>query len=240
MSSGHDKNCRGKWESPNQFVCECGSESMADCLQSGRARSYYAVSHEAPRACPKCGKTPPFPGGTRCQSLSCPLIRWDGKSFVMVEPSAPSSEVLPAPIGHASNPLPPSSIAPTHHGLMTRFYDAWLTADVAEMNLIHEQVVNGGWQPSATALSKWIPVTERLPEGSLTGVIALHREGPWFTYWIAYYFADRKEWQCALKAHPKKLDVTHWMPLPEYPANVQAATDDHINSVRRADGKAKP
>lgn len=37
-----------------------------------------ALSHEpAPAAaCSKCGKTPPFPGGTRCQDLQCPLIPW--------------------------------------------------------------------------------------------------------------------------------------------------------------------
>jgi hypothetical protein len=26
--------------------------------------------------CVKCGKTPPFPGGTRCQDLECPLVNW--------------------------------------------------------------------------------------------------------------------------------------------------------------------
>ena len=28
------------------------------------------------KPCSKCGKTPPFKGGTRCQDLQCPLINW--------------------------------------------------------------------------------------------------------------------------------------------------------------------
>lgn len=28
------------------------------------------------RECSKCRRTPPFPGGTRCQDLQCPLIQW--------------------------------------------------------------------------------------------------------------------------------------------------------------------
>lgn len=30
--------------------------------------------------CSKCGKTPPFPGGTRCQDMQCPLIDWAASS----------------------------------------------------------------------------------------------------------------------------------------------------------------
>jgi hypothetical protein len=37
----------------------------------------FALSETTPvGTCPKCGKTPPFPGGTRCQDLQCPLINW--------------------------------------------------------------------------------------------------------------------------------------------------------------------
>lgn len=88
--------------------------------------------------------------------------------------------------------------------------------------------------PVSAIERKWIPVTERLPECSLPAVLALHNEGPYPTYWLAFYFSNRG-WECALKAYPKKLNVTHWMPLPEYPADVQAALDEHLKVMRRAD-----
>lgn len=40
---------------------------------------YEAPVSATPIPCSKCGKTPPFPGGTRCQDLQCPLINWAGR-----------------------------------------------------------------------------------------------------------------------------------------------------------------
>jgi len=64
--------------------------------------------------------------------------------------------------------------------------------------------------------AEWIDPKNKLPEHSLQGVLALVKEGPWLTCWLAYYFRDRKEWRCVHKAYPKKLDVVKWMPLPHW------------------------
>ena len=79
-------------------------------------------------------------------------------------------------------------------------------------------------RPSLAAQG-WIPVTERKPESSLPGVIASHMEGPYQTYWLAFYFKNRDRWEHAYKEHPKHLtNVTHWMPLPAPPGEFRYST----------------
>jgi hypothetical protein len=50
-------------------------KALADACGEHPCPMRAALSHVA-APCSKCGKTPPFPGGTRCQDLQCPFIQW--------------------------------------------------------------------------------------------------------------------------------------------------------------------
>lgn len=124
----------------------------------------------------------------------------------------------------------PSSIERTSPGPYAVYDGAQGMYAIMDKNsnyLTAEEVVtllNGGSIVSAIACGEWIDAKERQPDSSLQGVIALVREGPYHTYWLAYYFKDRGEWQCVHKAYPKKIDVAFWKPLPEYPPQIDRET----------------
>lgn len=48
-------------------------------------------SESEQQACKVCGKTPPFPGGTRCQRLDCGLINWT-REQASIAVSSPSEK----------------------------------------------------------------------------------------------------------------------------------------------------
>lgn len=58
--------------------------------------------------------------------------------------------------------------------------------------------------------SRWIPVEERLPEADVY-VVVLHQNG---LFNITFILKYTTEWATISK-------VTHWMPLPELPKEVQ-------------------
>lgn len=65
--------------------------------------------------------------------------------------------------------------------------------------------------------SKWIPVTERLPEPFVSVLACIPSEAPLPTVHESYV-ADHDKWVCILTAERyKDGEVTHWMPLPEPP-----------------------
>lgn len=67
---------------------------------------------------------------------------------------------------------------------------------------------------SETTTHKWIPVTERLPE-DIRHVLVYHKLSGCGYCDRAWYDSDAQKWRSALKMNMK---VTHWMPLPEPPA----------------------
>ncbi|RYI79752.1 DUF551 domain-containing protein [Klebsiella pneumoniae] len=69
----------------------------------------------------------------------------------------------------------------------------------------------------ATSPGKWIPVSERMPdENAEQQVLACFKGGDISTL---YYFEGR--WDDAYGIVPIRQDVTHWMPLPAGPKEVQ-------------------
>lgn len=70
---------------------------------------------------------------------------------------------------------------------------------------------------------KWIPVTERLPEFD-EPVIAFCKIGKMFVGFLRKYYSNRVGW-VILTARDSTKDitqtVTHWMPLPEPPKEVE-------------------
>ena len=60
---------------------------------------------------------------------------------------------------------------------------------------------------------KWIPVTERLPE-PFKIVLVYDRTGKSINW---AYMTSHREWVGAIVSHI----VTHWMPLPEPPKEVE-------------------
>lgn len=66
--------------------------------------------------------------------------------------------------------------------------------------------------------TRWIPVTERLPEvwrnDETSELVNYMIYSPYFGVDIGNYHAEAKTWLCV--ALP--CTVTHWMPLPEWPA----------------------
>ncbi|HDY6990987.1 TPA: DUF551 domain-containing protein [Klebsiella pneumoniae] len=69
----------------------------------------------------------------------------------------------------------------------------------------------------ATVPSKWIPVSERMPdENAEQQVLACFKGGDISTL---YYFEGR--WDDAYGIVPIRQDVTHWMPLPAAPQEVR-------------------
>nr|ELN9655334.1 DUF550 domain-containing protein [Klebsiella variicola] len=69
----------------------------------------------------------------------------------------------------------------------------------------------------ATVPSKWIPVSERMPdENAEQQVLACFKGGDISTL---YYFEGR--WDDAYGIVPIRQDVTHWMPLPTAPQEVK-------------------
>lgn len=69
--------------------------------------------------------------------------------------------------------------------------------------------------------TRWIPVTERLPEvwrnDETSELVNYMIYSPYFGVDIGNYHAEAKTWLCV--ALP--CTVTHWMPLPEPPKEVE-------------------
>lgn len=72
---------------------------------------------------------------------------------------------------------------------------------------------------------KWIPVTERLPEEEEL-VLILCKNGAMFVGYCGKQYCDyERRWRIKTALNSTKLlnkgRVTHWMPLPEPPAEVE-------------------
>ena len=67
------------------------------------------------------------------------------------------------------------------------------------------------------AEQKWIPVTERLPEDS-SGVILCTRSR---IVGVGFYDKDTRNWVQHYSGGGICVEVTHWMPLPEPPKEVE-------------------
>lgn len=66
-------------------------------------------------------------------------------------------------------------------------------------------------------LTKWIPVTERLPEPFVSVLAYIPSESP-FPLVHESYMVDETLWVCILERRPwKEGVVTHWMPMPSPP-----------------------
>jgi hypothetical protein len=66
--------------------------------------------------------------------------------------------------------------------------------------------------------SKWIPVTERLPEGECLAVSML--TGPAYKEMLIGYVGEASNWDTGYECESDGEilpNVTHWMPLPEAP-----------------------
>lgn len=70
-----------------------------------RALDLSAVAGEQVNAvpCKVCGKTPPFPGGTRCQRTDCGLIEWAGTAPASPAPCDRCEDALPLRYQESSN-----------------------------------------------------------------------------------------------------------------------------------------
>lgn len=73
---------------------------------------------------------------------------------------------------------------------------------------------------NGVTVQEWISVKERLPERTLPpeDVLVYHDLGCGMFIDRAWYSYDKKRWCSVLGM---KLKVTHWMPLPEPPKEVQ-------------------
>ena len=58
---------------------------------------------------------------------------------------------------------------------------------------------------------KWIPVTERLPEYGQEVIVCSHRTVLPLVFTTNFWDAEHDNWQ----------GITHWMPLPEPPKEVE-------------------
>lgn len=62
--------------------------------------------------------------------------------------------------------------------------------------------------------SRWIPVTERLPEDGIESVLVYaNGDGVECLSFITTAYFNRSEWRCGWN-NTKISTVTHWMPLP--------------------------
>lgn len=66
---------------------------------------------------------------------------------------------------------------------------------------------------------RWIPVEERLPEGDEDVLVYIHNYQDETFVDVGYYKSSSKKWACY--ASTERDDITHWMPLPEPPEEVQ-------------------
>lgn len=74
-----------------------------------------------------------------------------------------------------------------------------------------------GWNDAVEAIPRWIPVEERLPE-ELTDVLTKCGHGAAWFYGLAHLFEGK--WK--VDGIGGSVDiVTHWMPLPEPPEEVE-------------------
>ncbi len=81
----------------------------------------------------------------------------------------------------------------------------------------HDTPALNSVQSVVTVPGKWIPVSERMPdENAEQQVLACFKGGDISTL---YYFEGR--WDDAYGIVPIRQDVTHWMPLPAGPKEVQ-------------------
>ena len=69
-------------------------------------------------------------------------------------------------------------------------------------------------------LSKWIPVTERLPDESFKNVLCCGARGGMFVGWVATKPEDGKIMAFVHGGNGRY--ITHWMPLPEPPKDGEA------------------
>lgn len=67
-------------------------------------------------------------------------------------------------------------------------------------------------------VQKWIPVSERLPDKNRKAVLIALR---WEETDIGWYNEDDKCWQSEFINSYDDGDVTHWMPLPKAPKEVE-------------------
>lgn len=109
-----------------------------------------------------------------------------------------------------------------HLRLFPEFYVDHLIANgvtVCERETLHQMYLQGKYE-GAYEGQKWIPVTERLPDGEDEVLMSTEHGGQV----VGYYDSKRREWLSwsdeyfeyyGLCGNMGK--VTHWMPLPEPP-----------------------
>ena len=90
--------------------------------------------------------------------------------------------------------------------------------DAMDAEKLYRRICELEIEISKTLGSKWIPVTERLPErnddGTLNAVLVSNGAIQHIAYFTTdeFYFTENGEMK-----EPMFYDVTHWMPLPEPP-----------------------
>ena len=82
-----------------------------------------------------------------------------------------------------------------------------------EEKIADHLIANGVTLDNQVSSSKWIPVSERLPEAHRL-VLCRWTRGVGASYGFARYNHDINVWYVSNEGMP---NVTHWMPLPEPP-----------------------
>ena len=96
-------------------------------------------------------------------------------------------------------------------------------SDHTENEYIADRLLDNGvtFETDTNVGSKWIPVTERLPEKNgeylCRYVFGDYCEMPFYQALHYYAAGERPHFQHELEGGSPKMKVTHWMPLPEPP-----------------------
>lgn len=97
----------------------------------------------------------------------------------------------------------------------------WFTDTFRIKEVANHLVANGVTLDNQVSSSKWIPVTERLPEGE--ELVMIHcKNGAMFVGYCGKQYVDcERRWRIKTALNSTKLlnlgRVSHWMPLPEPP-----------------------
>ena len=103
--------------------------------------------------------------------------------------------------------------------------DLFAAADQLENQNAHIAALQQGIEKLRAQLPRWIPVTERLPEGRSDVLVVAYWRERWGVY-MGWCAPERAAWSVHIGIGDRSdIAVTHWMPLPE-PPEVEKALEE--------------
>lgn len=147
--------------------------------------------------CPKCGSSNVTTAGV------CANCGWT--RFPQVMGAGESEEAVYELVGEIGIKVTGKALLDDYKRLL--FENNSLTVRIAELE----------------AAQRWIPVSERLPDKNDTVLVFGANESDSSPAIAVFYDCNWTEW-IVNSRFLKSSDVTHWMPLPEYPNDTQTDT----------------